>query len=134
MTDHSEEQFIELLSQLIPRVNKSLQATNKTDGIGLFFNPDNTVSVLLSIIEDDVSEAMTALQEGMIQHIKECDVMPVASCMAYPDYSNGKIIACLENNEHYAATALFPVKTTPHLHIDATEYDIEDGTIYLFGT
>jgi len=62
MTDHSEEQFIELLSQLIPRVNKSVQATNKTDGIGLFLNPDNTVSVLLSIIEDDVSEAMTALQ------------------------------------------------------------------------
>ncbi|MEP6342400.1 MAG: hypothetical protein ABJ275_03720 [Maricaulaceae bacterium] len=131
MTEKSEDQFQELLAHMSVIANKMLQQTNKMDAIGLLLYEDNTIKTSLSIIDDNVSSALTSLQEGLVQQVRETS--PLASCMAYPNYQDGQVIALLENNEHYLLQVNIPVVTQPHLQLDLENCSTEDGAIYLFG-
>ena len=128
---NSEGQFMTLMANLAPRVNNSLKASNKVDCIGLLLYDNETVEVFISIIEDNINEAVTMLQNQLIEIVRKKE--PNASCIAYPDYENGKIIALLENSDHYTLEAHIPVLTNPHLHLDLENWTDHDGAIYLFG-
>ena len=129
--DKSEDQFQTLLANLIPRVNKALKNTNKVDAIGLLLYGEDEVEVYLSIIDDSIGDALTTLQNQMVEIVRKKS--PVASCLAYPNYEAQQIIALLENHEHYTLEASIPVKSESHLHLDVENLTTNDGEIYLFG-
>jgi len=129
--DQSDDQFETLLSNLIPRVNKSLKSSNKVDCVGLLLFGEDQIEVFISIIEDDLSKAVTFMQNQLVEIVR--NRKPIASCIAYPNYEKGQMIALLENNEHYVAEAHIPVLTTPHLHLDLANLTYHDSAIYLFG-
>lgn len=128
---NSEDQFQTLIANLVPRVNNSLKASNKVDCIGLLLFNDGKIEVFVSIIEDDLIESISLMQNQLIKIVKE--KKPSASCIAYPNYENGQIIALLENSDHYTLEARIPVLTHPHLHLDVQNWTDHDGAIYLFG-
>ena len=131
--DQSEEQFQDLIANLIPRVNKALSKGNTVPAIGLLLLDSGNVEVVLAVSEEEheLSKEIGLLQQGLIDKAREKSA--VASCLAYPDYANQKFVAYLENNDLYCSKCLIPVVAdpSPRLNVEGTE--IEDGMIGVFG-
>ena len=131
--DQSEEQFQDLIANLTPRVNKALSQQNTVTPLGLLLFDSGDVEVVLSVSdkENDLSEDLNLLQQGLIEKAREKSA--VAACIAYPDYANEVVVAYLENNENYTAKCSIPVVSNPTLQLDLEGIEIEDGMVFVFG-
>lgn len=131
--DRSEEQFQNLIANLVPRVDKALSQQNSVPPLGLLLFENGDVEVVLSasVEGDNLSENINLLQQGLINKAKGKPA--VAACLAHPDYVNEQVVAYLENNENFCAKCNIPVVSSPSLRLDLEGIEIRDGTIFVFG-
>ncbi len=129
----SEEQFEELLANVVARVNKTLSKQADMVCMGLLLKGRDEIEVLLSLDDKEINlkEAINNLQSGLIAKAKETE--SVAACLSYPDYENNEVIVFLENKENYCAKCRIPVLSEPDRHLDTENLIIEDGAIFVFG-
>jgi hypothetical protein len=132
--DNSEEQFRELLAQVIGRADRMLSERSEVFPMGLLLMPDGKLDVSVAAYEsvDQIPGLLNAMRSSLSAKAIENDAL--ASCIAYPDYQKAQVVAFLENRENYCALALIPVVEQPPLHLDVDGIAIGDGRIYVFPT
>ncbi|MBE1300762.1 MAG: hypothetical protein GJ680_12765 [Alteromonadaceae bacterium] len=127
---NSEQQFLELVANLVPRVNKMLAEQNYMLPIGLTCDCDKNVEAVIATTEisDQIQELVNFVQTELKAKSGEVE----ATCLAYPDYENLQIVCLLENKENYCAKYLIPVNTdsTPVLMSD--DIEVEESFVYIF--
>ena len=134
MMETSEEQFPHLLGDLVARLNNVLSQQGEIPAMGLLLMPDETIKVVLGLWDENVglAEIMNELQQEVIEQVKARGAM--ATCIAYPDYSNNEVIALLENEELYCLSCVLPViRENGVLTINTEQIRNEDGSIHIFG-
>lgn len=131
--DRSDREFNELLSNLIARVNKMLNASSEMTPIGLLLRDHEQIEVCLAAQDDDIplSAAVQMLHDGMVARVRKNPAL--AACIAYPDYENEEVVVYLENTEHYCSKCRIPVSGAPSLHLDVGGIEVEDGEVLIFG-
>jgi len=109
-----------------------LLENNKVFPIGLLLMADGTLDVSVAAYDsaEQVPNLLNAMQTSFSEKVLEKEA--TASCIAYPDYGSGEIVAFLENRENYCAKARIPVAEEPRLHVDVRNIVIEDGSVYVF--
>lgn len=129
--DDAQDHFIELLAQLIARANRMLADGRSVPPLGLMLMRDGSVEVSIAADagEDQLPELLDGLQASLSDRAMHEDA--VASCIAYADGDGERIIALLENREHWCATALLPVADDPPA-VDGEAITIEDGGLHVF--
>ena len=128
----SENQFNELLAQIIVRTNKMLAETQKVIPFGLTLSDINSTDVILAIdIGDSLSECLNFLQDQLKSKVQNSNVL--ATSIVYANYENSTIEAFLENNENYCLKAIIPVQFVEgQCNLVPSEIETEDGGIYVF--
>lgn len=128
----SQDQFQELLSQLIVRVDRMLAEQNEMFPLALLLLPDGSTDVSVATYDnvEQIPGLLNAMQASL--SLKAQEAGAVASCIAYPDYGSDKVVAFLENSDNYCAKAELPVVTRPCRHIDPSAITFADGDIYIF--
>jgi hypothetical protein len=129
--DDAQDHFIELLAQLIARANRMLADGRSVPPLGLLLMRDGSVevSVAADAGEDQLPDLLDGLQASLSGKAMHEDT--IASCIAYADEGGERIIALLENREHWCATALLPVGGDPP-SVDGEAITIEDGELHIF--
>lgn len=129
--DNSEEQFQELLAQLVGRANRMLAERSEVFPMGLLLMADGRMDVSVAAYEstEQIPDLLNAMQSSLSEKAAQIDA--VASCIAYPDYGAEEIVAFLENRENYCSTAKLPVAGNP-LAVDLSGITVEDGDIHVF--
>lgn len=128
--DTSEEQFHELISQLIARAQKSLRATNSFSPLGLAINQQNAIEVLLCSDIDSVSEQLNIIQNALKEKARANSIK--ACAISYADYEHQQIISFLENKENYCLKVQIPVLINDAPELDTSNLQNLDGTVYVF--
>lgn len=128
----SQDQFQELLSQLIVRVNRMLAEQNEMFPLALLLLSDGRTDVSVAAYDNvgQIPGMLNAMQSSLSAKAQE--IGAVASCIAYPDYGSDKVVAFLENSANYCARAELSVITEPRLHLDPSAITFSDGDIYVF--
>ena len=128
----SEEQFQKLIAQLIVRANKMLSEQNYMLPIGLLITTENDVEVVLASLEisDQIPELVNTVQSGVSDKVRIGGYK--ASCIAYPDYERGVIVALLENSDNYCAEVTISVNTEACPVLDPETTEVENGNVYVF--
>jgi hypothetical protein len=131
--DASDEQFTELLANLVPRANRMLEANGDVSPIGLLLLGTAEIDVSVAVIEAGwpLREALTVLQEGLIGKIKALPVS--AGCVAYREPERDELVVLMENKENYCATLRIPISRTPPSRLNLAALVVEDGSVFLFG-
>ena len=129
---NSEEQFLELLSQIVVRANKMLNESRSVIPFGLTLTGINKLEVILAVgFEESVADYLNVLQEQLKVKAKNPEV--VATALVYANPENSHIEAFLENNENYCLKAIIPVKSTEQKCVlVSSEIETENGEIYVF--
>jgi hypothetical protein len=129
--DISEAQFRELLAELVGRANRMLAERSEVFPMGILLTRDGCLDVSVAAYEfvEQIPALLNAMQSSMAEKTRAGDVL--ACCIAYPDYDAGEIIALLENNENYCATALLPVAGDPPA-VDLGGIRVQDGSVNVF--
>ena len=131
MFKNSEEQFKELLSQLVARSKKSL-LENSFPVFGLLLTNEGKTDVILGIVEDgDLSEIINHVQQELIEKKKALSIL--AACLAYPDFKSQCVVAYLENHESYQLRCDIPVLNNDVLELDIENLTTGDGSTIVFG-
>jgi len=130
--DNSEDQFQELIAQLVGRASRMLAERSEVFPMGLLLMPDGSLDVSVAAYESvkQIPDLLSAMQGGLSEKAQSGPA--VASCIAYPDYEAGEIVALLENAENYCATVRIPVAGTPTPEADLENIAVEDGSVYVF--
>ena len=130
--DNSEDQFQELIAQLVGRANRMLAERSDVFPMGFLLASNGNLNVSVVAYESvaQIPELLSALQASMSEKARNGHA--VASCIAYLDYDAGEIIAFLENNENYCATVRIPVVSSPTPATDLENITVEDGSIHVF--
>jgi hypothetical protein len=128
----SQDQFQELLSQLIVRTDRMLAEQNEMFPLALLLLPDGGTNVSMAAYDnvEQIPSLLNAMQTSLSAKARE--IGAVASCIAYPDYSSDKVVAFLENSDNYCTRAELSVITEPRLHVDPSAISFSDGDIYVF--
>ena len=128
----SQDQFQDLLSQLIVRADRMLSEQNEMFPIALLLLSDGRTDVSVAAYDsvEQIPSLLNAMQASL--SAKAGELGAVASCIAYPDYGSDRVVAFLENNDNYCAKAELPVITEPRLHLDTSAITFSDGDIYVF--
>ena len=128
----SQEQFKELLGQLVARVNKMLSEQDEMFPVALLLRSNGETDVSVAAYEtlDQIPALLDAMQTSLSAKVQETGA--VASCIAYPDYGSNKVVAFLENNDNYCAKVELPVFSNPSLHLDPLAVTVSDGEVYVF--
>ncbi len=128
----SQSQFQELLAHLVARADKILSSQSDIFPLALLLLDDGRVETSIAAYEsvDQVPALLNAMQEAAATKALETSV--VASCIAYPDYDSGLVIAFLENRDNYCSKIAIPVATEPTLHLDTASMTVADGDVYVF--
>ncbi len=129
---NSEEQFLELLSQIVIRTNKMLNESRSVIPFGLTLTDINKLEIILAVgFEESVSDYLNVLQEQLKVKANNPEVVATAIVYANPEISY--IEAFLENNENYCLKAIIPVKSTEQeCVLVSSEIETENGEIYVF--
>jgi len=128
---NSEEQFEELLAQLIVRSKNALEQ-NQFPVYGLLLIDDGKTDVVLGLIEDgNLSELINYVQQEMIDRTKTISIL--AACLAYPDFQNQCIVSYFENQESYQLRLDIPVLSENGLELDIGNMTSSDGSSIVFG-
>ena len=129
--DDSEDQFRELLAQLIARANRMLAEKSEVFPMGFLLMHDGRLEVSVGPYDspDQIPSLLNAMQASLSARVSNGGV--AASCIAYPDYSAEEIVAFLENHENYCAIARLPMAANP-LSVDIDSVRVEDGSVYVF--
>lgn len=129
---NSEEQFLELLSQIVVKTNKMLNESRSVIPFGLTLTGINQLETILAVgFEESVPDYLNALKEQL--KIKANNPEVVATAIVYANPENSSIEAFLENNENYCLKAIIPVKSTEQeCVLVSSEIETEDGEIYVF--
>ena len=131
MFSNSEEQFKELLNQLVARSKKSLLA-NSFPVFGLLLTEEGNTDVVLGVVEDgDLSEIINNVQQELIEKKNALSIL--AACLAYPDFNNQCVVAYLENHESYQLRCDIPVLNNDVLELDIENLTTKDGSTIVFG-
>lgn len=130
--DSSEDQFQELIAQLIVRVDKVLSGGNIFFPIGLLLNRSGEVETVITVNElsNQTSTHVNVIQQELIKKIQTGKVL--ATCVAYPDYRKSVVVALLENNQNYCSKVVIPVIAKEKIRLDMEDIEIENSGIYIF--
>ena len=130
----SEDQFRELLAQLIGRADRMLAERNEIFPMGVLLRRDGTldVSVAAYDVVGQIPDLLNAMQTSLSEKVVADD--SVAACIAFPDYDSSELVAFLENRENYCAKARVPVMQHPAPHLDPERISIEEGVVHVFPT
>ena len=130
--DNSEDQFQELVAQLVGRANRMLAERSEVFPMGLLLLPDGGLDVSVAAYDsvEQIPELLSAIQASLSVKVQEGSA--IASCIAYPDYEAGEVVAFLENRENYCATVRIPVAGAPTSEADLENIAVEDGSVYVF--
>ena len=128
----SEDQFRELLAQLIGRADRMLAERHEIFPMGLLLRRDGTLDVSVAAYEEaeQIPGLLNAMQASLSEKAVAADA--VAACIAFPDYDASELVAFLENRENYCAKARLPVLQQPAPHLDAERITIEEGAAHVF--
>ena len=128
----SEDQFSELLAQLIGRADRMLAERKEIFPMGLLLRRDGTLDVSVAAYDDtdQIPDLLNAMQASLSEKAAAADA--VAACIAYPDYDASELVAFLENRQSYCAKARLPVLQQAAPCIDAERIIIEKGTVHVF--
>lgn len=128
----SEEQFKELIAQLIVRANHMLAQSNNVLPMGLALVESGKTEVVLASpdLSDEVSVLVQFIQDALTDKVKAGGI--VATCVAYPEYSRKVVVAYLENNENYCLKAIIPVRFDDKKELVANEVTVLDGEVFIF--
>lgn len=129
--DNSDQQFDELLSHLIPRVNDNLAAGTSIRPVGIVLREDKTVEVMLGAAETKLTQqtVVQAIRASLVERVARGKAL--ASCIAFPHQENS-LIVMLENHENYAATMRIPVLSGEVRTLDVNNMQVDDGAIHVF--
>lgn len=127
----SEEQFNELLAQILVRTDKMLAESSNVIPYGILLGKEGNIEIVIALdISDKLSDCLEFIQKQLRQKVSSSDV--VATGVVFADYDNMEVIAMLENNENYCLKVLFPVLSNEPLKIDVNGIKSEDGAVYIF--
>lgn len=130
--DLSESQFQELVAQLVVRANKALLEKNYLLPMGLYQRSSGELGVVTAVedFSENILDHVNFLQEDLSAKVRKEQVL--ATCVAYPDYEKGVVVALLENVQNYCAKVTIPVLTDDKPQLDMDGIEIEDSNIYIF--
>ena len=130
--ENSNQQFKELLAHLVARANNMLAEQQDVYPLSLTLNEDGGVEVGVGVTErhDQVSSVVNAMQQSLAKRVRDKSVQ--ATCIAYPSYEDGTVVALFENRENYCATIVLPVLPAPSWSLDTSSMEVRDGAIYIF--
>ena len=128
----SEDQFGELLAQLIGRADRMLAERNEIFPMGLLLRRDGTLDVSVGSYEEvgQIPGLLIAMQTSLSEKAVAEDA--AASCIAFQDRDSAELVAFLENRENYCAKARLPVLQQPAPHLDPERITIEEGAVHVF--
>ena len=128
----SQEQFRELLGQLIIRVDRMLADRSEVLPLALLLLPNGRTDVSVATYDsiDQLPGLLNAMQRSLAT--KAIEAGAVASCIAYPDHGSNKVVAFLENSDNYCNRAELPIINEPRPHLDSSATTFSDGDIYVF--
>ena len=129
---NSEEQFLELVSNSIPRANKMLAELDYILPFGLIYKTGGKMETLLTTLDipGQVLDLVDFLKQQLTEKVSLLE--NEATCIVYPDYKNLQVVCLLENRENYCAKYLIPVTTENGTLLNPSETTIEDSYIYVF--
>lgn len=132
-TDKSEEQFLELLANLVVRANRMLEKSGKVLPIGLLLRRKAEIDVYVASPEGEWSldESLNFLQQSLISKIKEMPAL--AGCLAYQDAEREEIVVFMENYQNYNVKCKVPLSSSPAPQLNLEAMSIGDGKVFLFG-
>ncbi len=131
--DHSEEQFKELIGNLVVRANNALKVSDQVPPMSLALDGTGNIDAGVADADDSasLSEVLNAMQDALSQRASRGEI--VASCIAFAKYDEGCIEALLENSDNYCATVKIPVTSAAAgLSLSLQDMAVEDGSVYVF--
>jgi len=128
----SEEQFNELIAQLIVRSQKMLKDSNILSPYALLLTSNMKTELVMPLdISDDLGETLNLIQGILKEKVSEGSY--VASVIAYVNYDFERVEAYLENSDNYCLKVNIPVSVTPNeIQLIPEDVVTEDGSIYVF--
>ena len=128
----SEKQFLDLVSNLVPRANQSLAEQGHMAPLGLTYDEQENIALITASadLSDDLQESVNFIQSKLKLKVDELRID--ATCLAYPDYDNLQIVCLLENRENYCAKYLIPVDTESAPVLVADDIEVEQSYVYIF--
>ena len=127
----SEDQFQELIAQLIGRVNRMLASGQPLLPVGLLLLPDGRLDI--SVATYETTDQIPSLASAMIRSMGDKAIRQhaIASCVAYPEGPHG-IVAFLENADNFCLSVRFPVANGSNCQIDMEAIEANEGVIQVF--
>ena len=130
--DSSEEQFQELIAQLLGRVNRMLAARSDVLPMGLLLMPDGKLDVSVAVHNsvEQIRELFAAMQESLSEKVRQSPA--IASCIACLDIEARELVAYLENRDNACITVRIPLAGRSAVTVDLKNITVEDGSLSLF--
>ena len=128
----SEQQFEELLAQLITKVNIVLSRQETVPPLGLLLTEQGMTEVVLvpADTEGPLDTHLDALLSGLRERVAEGGYL--ATCVGFPDYDKGCLLAFWENRENFCTKVRIPVITEAVTVLDIDQASIEEGIVSIF--
>ena len=125
----SEEQFQELVANLVARGNKALEKQPYVPPISLVLRNTGEVECSVGIAESpgDLKQVLDAMQNSLRERVSLGGTL--ATCVAYTDPASRNVIALMENHENYCATVTIPCQPTS---LDVENMEVDDSSVYVY--
>jgi hypothetical protein len=126
----SEEQFQELLANLVARGNKALAQNMPVPPMSFALSGDGVVHFSVGAADSpkELKQVLNAMQESLVARLKAEPLL--ATCVAYTEAETNEVVALLENLENYCATVRIP--RLPGSKLNLADLKVEDGFVYVF--
>lgn len=131
--DRSEEQFRELLANVVVRANRMLEKSGEVLPIGRLLLGDAGIDVFVASPEGEwsLAESLNIIQEALIDKIRE--VPALAGCLAYQDTEFEYLVVFMENHQNYNVECKVSLSGLPAPRFNLAAVSVGDGTTFLFG-
>jgi hypothetical protein len=126
----SEEQFRELLANLVSRGNKALAQNVPVPPMSFALSKDGDVHFSVGVADSpsELHQVLKAMRESLVARAAAEPIL--ATCVAYTESETADVVAMLENLENYCATVRIPA--LPGSRLDIARMEIDDGFVYVF--
>lgn len=126
----SEEQFRELLANLVARGNKALAQNVPVPPMSFALSKDGVVHLSVGVADtpSELQQVLEAMRESLGALVRAEPLL--ATCVAYTETESAEVVAMLENLENYCTTVRIP--GSPGSSMDLGNLKVEDGFVYVF--
>ncbi len=131
-TQSAASQFEALLAQLVTKVNFVLTQQETVPPMGLLLDSAGQIEVLLAPAETEgpLDTHLDHILNGLRDKVTEGGYS--ASCIGFPDYDKGCVMAFWENHENLCTKVRIPVNSSALPVLDIDQAVMEDGIVSIF--